>query len=490
MGVMRSWPQPNIPALPTVGGANAPLNLEMFDSSAGGIVPLTPGDEAKVYVCGITPYDSTHLGHAATYVTFDLLNRQLIANGHTLRYVQNVTDVDDPLFERANRDGVDWRELGQQQTDLFRSDMEALGVIPPTAYMGVEESVEEIIELVQTLLNNGAAYVVDDPAFPDVYADIKATSQFGYESNYSREQMEKFFAARGGDPVRPGKRHPMDALLWRAARPGEPSWDSPFGPGRPGWHVECAAIAMKYLGIPFDVQGGGMDLVFPHHEFSAQHVEAACGIDRMASHYMHTGLIGLGGVKMSKSLGNLVFVSKLVAAGVDPSAIRLALYSGHYRQARNWSDELLCAATRRLAWWRQAVEETLSDTSTESLETAGRLIFEVRQALAKDLDSPKALELIDAWAATVPGLEDRRAEFSAVTAAAGVVEDGESAQGDAASVELAHRTAGTKFDATDTQVAGELAQATIPAAHSVPDSPAMVGEVVASGISSVMGVRI
>jgi hypothetical protein len=261
---MRSWPSPEVP---TLAGPSVPLRL--FDTSDQVVRPVNPGAVSGMYVCGITPYDATHLGHAATYLTFDLVNRVLRANGHEVHYVQNVTDVDDPLFERAERDGIDWRDLGARETDLFREDMEALRVVPPQDYIGAVESIDEVIELVGRLLENGAAYIVDDPEFPDVYYRADATEQFGYESGYDRATMDRLFAERGGDPDRPGKRDPIDALLWRAARPGEPSWPSPQGPGRPGWHVECAAIAANRLGVGFDIQGGGSDLIFPHHEFSA-----------------------------------------------------------------------------------------------------------------------------------------------------------------------------------------------------------------------------
>ena len=247
--------------------------------------------------------------------------------------------------------------------------------------------------MVQKLLDVGAAYTVDDPEFPDVYASIEATDNFGYESNYSREQMETFFAERGGDPDRPGKRDPLDALIWRAHREGEPAWDSPFGPGRPGWHIECSAIATNRLGSTFTIQGGGSDLKFPHHEFSAAHAEAALKVERMAQVYVHSGMIGLDGTKMSKSLGNLVFVHKLVEAGVDPSAIRLGVYAGHYRGDRDWSDDVLSAAQERVTHWRAAAK---SPGSVESVQT---VIQDVRAALADDLDTPRALETLDAWAA-------------------------------------------------------------------------------------------
>ena len=383
---MQSWSDT---ALPSVPGQGPPLRL--YDTADRQVRPVTPGEKATMYVCGITPYDATHLGHAATYLTFDLVNRIWRDAGHDVHYVQNVTDVDDPLFERANRDGEDWIVLGMRETALFREDMEALRVLPPKDYIGAVESVNEVVELVEKFVASGAAYIVDDAEFPDVYFRADATEQFGYESGYDRATMEKFFAERGGDPERVGKRNPLDALVWRAERPGEPSWPSPFGPGRPGWHIECAAIALNRIGSGFDVQGGGSDLIFPHHEFSAAHAESATGDRRFARHYVHTGMIGLDGEKMSKSRGNLVFVSKLRGEGVDPAAIRLGLLSGHYRQDRAWTDQVLADAQSRLKVWREAAALGSAPSATD---TVARL----RQHLADDLDTPKALDALDGWA--------------------------------------------------------------------------------------------
>ncbi|MEU3474024.1 cysteine--1-D-myo-inosityl 2-amino-2-deoxy-alpha-D-glucopyranoside ligase [Rhodococcus sp. 05-340-1] len=383
---MHSWSSPEIPTIPGQGPA-----LRLFDTADRQVRPVTPGSTARMYVCGITPYDATHLGHAATYLTFDLIYRLWLDAGTDVHYVQNVTDVDDPLFERADRDGEDWRDLGAREIELFRADMEALRVLPPRDYIGAVESVDEVVELVEKLVASGAAYVVDDAEYPDVYFRADATEQFGYESGYDRATMDTFFAERGGDPDRVGKRDPLDALLWRAVRPGEPSWPSPWGPGRPGWHIECAAIALNRIGTGFDIQGGGSDLIFPHHEFSAAHAEAATGDPRFARHYVHTGMIGLDGEKMSKSRGNLVFVSKLRAENVDPSAVRLGLLSGHYRQDRPWSDEVLERAHTRLALWRRAA-------ALESAASADDVINRLRQHLADDLDTPKALDALDAWA--------------------------------------------------------------------------------------------
>ncbi len=364
--------------------------MRLYDTADRQVRPVAPGATATMYVCGITPYDATHLGHAATYLTFDLVNRVLRDGGHDVHYVQNVTDVDDPLFERAARDGVDWRELGSREIELFRTDMAALRVLPPREYVGAVESVEEVVEFVQKLLATGAAYVVDDPDFPDIYFRTDATEQFGYESGYDRATMERLFAERGGDPDRPGKRDPLDALLWRAARPGEPSWPAPFGAGRPGWHIECSAIALNRLGPEFDIQGGGSDLIYPHHEYSAAHAESVVAGRRFARHYVHAGLIGLDGEKMSKSRGNLVLVSTLRKDGVDPAAIRLGLLDGHYRQDRMWTDAVLEAALARLSRWRSA-------TALSAGPAAHDTIARLRQHLADDLDSPKALAAVDNW---------------------------------------------------------------------------------------------
>ena len=382
---MKSWSAVDLPEVPGRGP-----QLRLYDSADRQVRPTSVGDTATMYVCGITPYDATHLGHAATYLAFDLIYRIWRDNGHRVHYVQNVTDVDDPLFERAARDGVDWRDLGSQQTQLFREDMTALRVLPPQDYVGATEAIDEVVELVEKLLASGAAYVVDDPDHPDIYYRADATTQFGYESNCDHGTMMQLFAERGGDPDRAGKAEPLDALLWRAQRPGEPSWPSPFGPGRPGWHVECSAIALSRIGFGFDVQGGGSDLIFPHHEFSAAHAESATGERRFARHYVHAGMIGWDGHKMSKSRGNLVLVSQLRAEGVDPAAIRLGLLAGHYRSDRFWSDDVLAEVNARLQRWRSAMAMS---AGPDAADVIGRL----RRYLADDLDTPMALAAIDGW---------------------------------------------------------------------------------------------
>ena len=383
---MQSWPSTPVPRVP-----GTPRPLRLYDTAAREIRPTAPGPTATMYVCGITPYDATHLGHAATYLAFDLVHRQWLDNGHEVHYVQNVTDVDDPLLERAVRDQDDWVVLAMRETALFREDMTALRVLPPRDYLGAVESIPEIVEAVAKLLTDGVAYRVADEEHPDIYYSHLASGRFGEVSNYSPEEMATYFAERGGDPDRPGKRHPLDALLWRVERPGEPSWESEHGPGRPGWHVECSVIALNRLGMSFDVQGGGSDLIFPHHEFSAAHAEALTGEHPFARHYAHAGMIGLDGEKMSKSRGNLVFVSRLRADKVDPMAVRLGLLSGHYRSDRPWTPEVLAAAQARLSRWRSAVEVAAAPPAED-------VVARLRDHLSNDLDTERALAAVDAWA--------------------------------------------------------------------------------------------
>ncbi|MHA3703405.1 cysteine--1-D-myo-inosityl 2-amino-2-deoxy-alpha-D-glucopyranoside ligase [Jatrophihabitans sp. YIM 134969] len=382
---MESWAAPAVPELP----GHAPA-LRLFDSSRGTVVETHPGARAGLYVCGITPYDATHLGHAATYLAFDLVVRAWLDAGHEVLYVQNATDVDDPLLERANATGEDWEALAHREIELYRRDMTALRVVPPQHYVGAVEAIPEIAPAIVDLLESGAAYRLDDGT-GDVYFAVASDPTFGEESRLTREQMLPLFAERGGDPDRAGKRDPLDSLLWRGAREGEPSWDADGLPaGRPGWHIECTVIAMNRLGFGFDVQGGGSDLLFPHHEHSAAHGQVLSGKHPFAHAYVHTGMIGLDGEKMSKSRGNLVFVSKLLQGGVDPMAIRLALLDGHYRADREWTGGRLPAAERRLERWRAAV-------SLPAGPEADPLLRAVRNRLADDLDTPGAIADVDVW---------------------------------------------------------------------------------------------
>nr|WP_221379396.1 cysteine--1-D-myo-inosityl 2-amino-2-deoxy-alpha-D-glucopyranoside ligase [Actinoplanes polyasparticus] len=403
---MDSWTGHDVPTLP----GTAPLP-RLYDSARREVAVSDPGSRATMYVCGITPYDATHLGHAATMITFDLVNRAWRDAGLDVDYVQNVTDIDDPLLERASRDGEDWIVLGMRETALFREDMEALRIIPPAHYVGAVESIPAIVSHVADLIEAGAAYTLDDGT-GDVYYSVAAAPRFGYESNLARDEMIALSRERGGDPDREGKRDPLDPLLWRGARDGEPAWDGgDLGPGRPGWHIECTTIALDRLGETIDVQGGGNDLLYPHHECSAAHAETLTGRAPFARHYVHAGMIGLDGEKMSKSKGNLVFVSRLRGDGVDPMAVRLGLLSSHYRGDREWTDEVLKTGEERLARWRSAAAAP-AGPSGEGLVAA------VREALSSDLDSPAALAVVDAWAEAAlagAGEDDQAPELMART---------------------------------------------------------------------------
>ncbi len=391
---MQPWSASDVPELPGVG-----LPLRLYDTAEREIRPTAPGPTARMYVCGITPYDATHLGHAATFVAFDLVHRVWVDAGHDVHYVQNVTDVDDPLLERATRDGEDWQELALRETELLREDMTALAVLPPRDFVGAVESIPGIVGIIGRLRELGAAYDVDG----DTYFSVHADPRFGAVGNLDDDTMVRLAAERGGDPERSGKKHPLDCLLWQAARPGEPSWDAghpDLPPGRPGWHVECAAIALELLGDGFDVQGGGSDLVFPHHEMSASEGQVLTGRWPFARHYVHAAMVGLDGEKMSKSQGNLVFVSTLRREGHDPAAIRLALLAHHYRTDWSWTAADLVSAEARLKQWRHAV-------SLPAAPGAEPLLADVRRHLADDLDAPAAVAAVDRWVAdAAPGAGD------------------------------------------------------------------------------------
>lgn len=390
---MRAWPSPGFPSfrLPA-----EPPALRIHDSVAGTVVDTAPeGGTARMYVCGITPYDATHIGHAATFVAFDLLNRAWRLVGQQVRYVQNVTDVDDPLLARAAATGEDWAELAERETQVLRDDMAALRVLPPDAFVGAVESIPLITRFVSRLLQTGAVYEVDS----DLYFSVHADPAFGEVSGLNRAAMLAILPERGGDPDRPGKKDPLDCLLWQAERPGEPAWESPFGRGRPGWHVECAAISLDRLGPGFDVSGGGSDLLFPHHEMSAAEAHVADPGAPYTRAFMHAGMVGLDGEKMSKSKGNLVFVSHLRADGADPMAIRMALLGHHYRSDWDWTGDELAHANVRLDEWRQAVARP-AGAATEPV------VREVALALCDDLDAPAAVDAVRRWAdATLAGAD-------------------------------------------------------------------------------------
>jgi L-cysteine:1D-myo-inositol 2-amino-2-deoxy-alpha-D-glucopyranoside ligase len=392
--------------------AEAWHRFQVFDTARQHLVDAGPAQgTARLYVCGITPYDATHIGHANTYVAFDLLNRTWQDRGLRVEYVQNVTDIDDPLLERAAATGVDWWQLVEQQVQLFRVDMAALNVLPPTHYVGAVESIPLIADLIAQLHRRGAVYPVNGSDVGDLYFANDSDPQFGSLSRLSEDAAIPLFAERGGDPERPGKKNPLDWLVWRQARDGEPSWDSSLGRGRPGWHVECTAIALDRLGAGFDIQAGGTDLIFPHHEMCAAEARAATGGAAFAKAYVHSGMVGFGGEKMSKSKGNLVLVSRLRDAGADPMAIRLALLAHHYREDWSWTDEELAAAAGRLHRWREAVR-------LDAALSADEVITQMRAALAGDLDAPTALAAVDAWAGASTAIDGDDAEAPTLIARA------------------------------------------------------------------------
>jgi L-cysteine:1D-myo-inositol 2-amino-2-deoxy-alpha-D-glucopyranoside ligase len=385
---MKSWSEVPIPPI----DSSIRFPELQLTNSASGTKELVPRKSVyRMYVCGITPYDATHLGHAATYLTFDLIHRYLQASDSQVRYVQNITDIDDPLLERAKRDGVDWAELASQQIDLFRGDMINLRVIPPDDYIGAVDAIPLVTKAIELLSAKESIYAVDK----DLYFKVHSDTHFGERSNLSEQQMIEIFSERGGDPSRIGKSDPLDCLVWMSQRPNEPGWPSIHGVGRPGWHIECTAIAMKYLDPSFDdeslidIQGGGSDLIFPHHEMCAAQAQVISG-KALAATYVHAGMIGLDGEKMSKSKGNLVFVSKLVSDGRDPMAIRWALMKDHYRKDRMWTEALLIEAELDLIALRSCMARTDVAPTKDLIET---IVFE----LSQDLNTQSVITALNSW---------------------------------------------------------------------------------------------
>ena len=380
--ILKNWPKVY---LPPINDLKFPP-LELHDSYSG-LYEYSKSGKFRMYVCGITPYDSTHLGHAATYLSFDLINRyQQLANLQ-VSFVENVTDVDDPLLERAKRDGQDWQVLANSQVDLFISDMTALRILPPSQLVKVTDSLDLVESFIDKLDRNGHIYQIDG----DFYFSVDKYLDF---LPIPLAEAISVFAERGGDPDKEGKRHPLDAVVWSANKDGEPGWNSKYGFGRPGWHIECTAIACEFLDNDekdpvIQLQGGGSDLIFPHHFMSAQIVKAALGRD-FAESYIHAGMIGLDEEKMSKSKGNLIFVSKLIQEGVDPMVIRWALLSGHYQQDREWSTQLLERAKDEVMLVRSALSR--SETAD-----ASSLVNNLIKDLSDNLNTPKALSEIVDW---------------------------------------------------------------------------------------------
>ncbi len=391
---MDAWQSVEVPVVP--GTDASPVQL--WDWRTGRLEAVGPSSgEARLYACGITPYDATHLGHAFTYVSIDLLVRAWRDAGLSVRYAQNVTDVDDPLLERAAATGQDWQRLASEQIELYRNDMHALRVLPPQRLTGVVESLDLVTGAIEKLKDHRAVYQLADRQYPDWYFSVTSVPNLLADAPVSMLEAEQLFAERGGDPQREGKRHRLDCLVWRQERPGEPAWESSLGRGRPGWHIECTAIALDALGPSIDVQAGGSDLEFPHHPMSAAEGAVLTG-EPFAKAGLHTAMVWLDGAKMSKSLGNLVFVSRLREQGVDPMAIRLVLLAQHYRKDWEYRPELLAEAQARLARWRAAC-------AAPTAAPAGPVIEAMRAALRADLDAPAAIAAVDAWIAAGAGAD-------------------------------------------------------------------------------------
>jgi L-cysteine:1D-myo-inositol 2-amino-2-deoxy-alpha-D-glucopyranoside ligase len=358
--------------------------IRLYDTAARAVVDLEPGPLVTMYSCGITPYDSAHMGHAAVYLAFDMLQRTLRDRGHETRCVRNVTDVDDDILGKARSLGVHYLDLAAEEMARFDSDMACLGLLPVYKEPRATSAISEILSLVGASLESGHAY----QAGGAVYFSVASYAEFGKVSHYGRSEMLRLAAEHGGNPDDPNKRDPLDFVLWQPSLADEPSWESRWGPGRPGWHVECSALAIRELGETLDVHGGGRDLVFPHHECEVAQSESATG-RLFVRHWFHVGLVRLGGTKMSKSLGNLVFVGDLCKEW-EPMAVRLALLDHHYRFDWDWTDDDMTRAARRLEDWRRTAGVAGTADAPDGALAA------VRTALADDLDTPSALAAVDA----------------------------------------------------------------------------------------------
>ena len=362
--------------------------MRLYDTAREAVVPFEPADRVvTMYTCGITPYDSTHLGHAATYLTYDVLQRRLRDLGHETRCVRNITDVDDSILPKARELGVHYLDLAAAELARFDADMERLEMLPAWSEPRATSAIADIRGFIGMVLDRGFAY----ESGGSVYFEVAKYPKFGSISHYSRDQMLALAAERGGNVEDPNKRDPLDFVLWQPSLPDEPAWDSLWGPGRPGWHIECSALCLRELGTTIDLHGGGSDLIFPHHECEAAQSEAATG-EPLVRHWMHQAMVRMDGEKMSKSLGNLVFVSDL-SERWDPRAIRLACIGHQYRDSWEWNDALMPAATERLSSWVAA-------------GAGSAALDEVRAALDEDLDTPVAVAALDAAAAKGLGVSE------------------------------------------------------------------------------------
>jgi L-cysteine:1D-myo-inositol 2-amino-2-deoxy-alpha-D-glucopyranoside ligase len=357
--------------------------MRLRNTETGAVQLLEPtATPVGVYVCGITPYDTTHLGHAFTYVVFDVLVRALRAAGGSVRYVQNVTDVDDDIIRRARELGTTWDRLAAEETALYEEDMAALNVLAPDVFPKASQTIAKIIALVGKLEAQGHAYVREG----HVYFRVGSVADYGRLSRFSREEMIRLSAQRGADPTDRRKQDPLDFLLWQASAAGEPRWESPWGAGRPGWHIECSAMALEHLGPQVDVHGGGSDLIYPHHESEIAQSESVTGMRPFARIWTHVGMLRYQGEKMSKSLRNLVLVRDLLRR-YDADSIRVLLLRHHYREAWEYTEDQLDDAA---AWTRR-----LREVAGRSGNGTGESVLAVRAALEDDLDTARALRLLE-----------------------------------------------------------------------------------------------
>jgi L-cysteine:1D-myo-inositol 2-amino-2-deoxy-alpha-D-glucopyranoside ligase len=356
--------------------------MKLYDTAKQEIVEFVPNPTVLMYTCGITPYDATHLGHAFTFISYDVLQRRLIDMGHQVKCVRNVTDVDDPLFAKARELGVHYLDLAAGEEARFESDMTALNALQVHSTPRASSAIPDIRGFIGMVIDRGFAY----ESGGSVYFDVEKFPQFGSVSHYSRETMIALARERGGNVDDPHKRNPLDFVLWHPSASDEPSWDTMWGAGRPGWHIECSALALRELGTTIDLHGGGSDLIFPHHECERAQSEAATG-QPFVKHWMHVAMVSMDGHKMSKSRGNLVFVDKLRTQH-DPMAIRLGLIEHHYRTEWEWDDGLMARNEARLSNWKSVAQVGSSHGDIG-------LLAEVRSALDNDLDTPTAVALVD-----------------------------------------------------------------------------------------------
>jgi L-cysteine:1D-myo-inositol 2-amino-2-deoxy-alpha-D-glucopyranoside ligase len=359
--------------------------MQLYNTMSGGMEKFTPRDNAvKLYVCGVTPYDTTHAGHAFTFLTFDILVRVLRHKGYDVTYVQNVTDIDDDILRKAKEVGMTWDALGTAETNKYLADMEAMNWIAPDHYVRATDYVPQMISMSEELIRKGNAYEKNG----SVYFHVKSDPEFGKLSHIPPAEMLPIANERGNTPNDPNKKDPLDFVLWQASKPGEPTWESPWGPGRPGWHIECSAMSSTLLGKTIDIHGGGYDLVFPHHECEIAQSENAFDVDPFSRWWMHVGMVEYQGEKMSKSLGNLVRVGE-VLQDYHPDALRLYLFSHHYRPAWEYFDEELDDWARIAEDLREAAEFPAYGLEDELDVSTLRERF--LNAMDDDLNTPVAI---------------------------------------------------------------------------------------------------